>query len=113
MVLEPVEVMAVTTIVWNDCPHCEARFSLQSSLDQHINAFHVDEKIMKVRIARTMPVQPVEMPPYGDATAMARIAELEKALNDCMEWAGSDCENEACAGVIEVARKALGVAIRD
>lgn len=61
----------------------------------------------------SMSVQPVAMPPYGDATAMVRIAELEKALNNCMEWAASDCEHEACAGVIKVARDALGGAIRD
>lgn len=36
-----------------------------------------------------------------------RIAELEAALQACIEWAGSDCEHEACKGVIETAERAL------
>ncbi len=34
-----------------------------------------------------------------------RIAELEAALRDCIEIAGSDCEREACKLVIERASK--------
>lgn len=36
---------------------------------------------------------------------LARIAQLEAALRDCIEIAGSDCEHEACKLVIERAGK--------
>lgn len=37
------------------------------------------------------------------AAAETRINELEEALRGCIEWAASDCEHEACKGVIETA----------
>lgn len=43
-----------------------------------------------------------EAPPIQHEAA-ARIEELEEALRGCIEWAASDCEHEACKGVIETA----------
>lgn len=37
--------------------------------------------------------------------AAARIEVLEAALRECIEWAASDCEHEACKGVIATANK--------
>ena len=39
--------------------------------------------------------------------AVARIAELEAALRDCMEIAGSDCEHASCNAIIARAAELL------
>lgn len=98
-----------------------SRFALHKSLRDHMEQLHAGQYLSanlpvdEVReIAadmrannRLMPIQPIAMPPYCDASGTARIEQLEKALHDCMEWAASDCEHEACAGVIDVARAVL------
>ncbi len=47
----------------------------------------------------------VAMPAREVHALRERVAELEAALRECIEWAGSDCEHPACKGVIETASR--------
>lgn len=56
-----------------------------------------EQKVMRNALRRSVR----EVPDPKDA----RIAELEDGLRACIEWAASDCEHDACKGVIETASK--------